>query len=80
MGTLKLLEKFPIEESCIKYLESIRWGENPICPYCEKIRKNWTKRPDGRYNCQHYNCYKSFRVTVGTIFFIEQEYLYKNGF
>ena len=32
---LSLFKKFPTEESCIKHLEKIRWGDKPVCPYCQ---------------------------------------------
>ncbi len=29
----ELLEAFPTEESCIKYLESLRWKEGIVSPF-----------------------------------------------
>lgn len=62
-----MMKRFPTEDDCIRFLETIRWGKdaNPVCPYCgHECTKN--KRKDDRYNCG--SCHKAFRVTVGTIF------------
>ena len=68
MNAFDLSQQFPDEQSCIEYVEKLRWKKKPVCPYCGTMRKNWNKRPDGYYNCQQYKCCKSFRVTIGTIF------------
>lgn len=52
-------------ESCVKYLEKIRWGDEPICPYCSSTNTNPLKK-ELRHHCN--GCRKSFKVTVGTIF------------
>ncbi len=69
MDLIKVMERFPSQESCIKYLEKVRWGANPVpCPHCESIHTG--KRNEsgkvGRWNC--HDCHASFRVTHGTIF------------
>jgi transposase-like protein len=65
---IKLFKKFPTEESCIEFLENIRWGNKVICPYCNsnKTCKHNEKNRRNRHQCQ--DCGKSFKVTVGTIF------------
>jgi transposase-like protein len=69
---IKLFKKFPTEESCIEFLENIRWKDGVICPYCgsNKTCNHNTKvsetRNAKRHQCQ--DCHKSFSVTVGTIF------------
>jgi len=64
---IKLFKKFPTQESCIKYLEKIRWKDGVECPYC-KSGKTCKHTKQGRQNQQCWNCKKSFSVTVGTIF------------
>ena len=65
MDIVKIYECFPTEADCIAYLEKIRWGDIPKCPYCKSEKV--TPTPKGkRYHCN--NCNTSFSVTVGTIF------------
>ena len=63
MNTIQVYQRFPKQEDCIAYLERVRWGDKPTCPYCGSPR---TARNAGRHYC--YNCKTSFSVTVGTIF------------
>ena len=67
MTLIQMMKRFPTEESCIEYLEVLRWGKErqPVCPYCGH-KTTRTKRTDGRYNCG--SCNRAFSVTVGTIF------------
>ena len=56
---------FTTQDSCIEYLEILRWNKKPICPYCKS--NNSTPMPnEKRHHCN--NCNTSFSVTVGTIF------------
>ena len=64
MNIIQIFEQFPTQESCIKHLESIRWSDGPVCPYCHS--KNTHVFQEDRHYC--YNCKTSFSVTVGTIF------------
>jgi len=65
MDILEITKKFPNKEACIKYLEKLRWENEPICVYCNS--KNTCPIPkELRHHCK--NCHKSFSVTVGTIF------------
>lgn len=63
MNIIQIFEKFPTQESCVLYLESKRWGDQPICPYCKSKK---TVPLGKRHRC--YTCTTSFSVTVGTIF------------
>lgn len=63
MNILQIFEQFPTQESCIEYLEKVRWGDKPRCPYCNSEN---TARAEHRRRC--YACKTSFSVTVGTIF------------
>ena len=63
MNLIEVFQKFPTQETCIKYLESKRWKDGVKCAYCgsSKVSKHLK-----RHQCQ--SCYKSFSVMVGTIF------------
>jgi len=47
------------------YLEQIRWGNKPQCPYCSSTNSTPIKN-EGRYHCN--SCFTSYSVTVGTLF------------
>ncbi|WP_342260856.1 transposase [Spiroplasma endosymbiont of Notiophilus biguttatus] len=34
MNILDIINKFPNQESCIKFLEEIRWNNKPKCLFC----------------------------------------------
>lgn len=53
------------QEECIALLEKIRWGGQPVCPYCSSANAAKIKR-EQRYRCNE--CFTSFSVTVGTLF------------
>ncbi len=65
MNIIQIFNKFPTQESCISYLESVRWNGVPRCPYCNSTNQSPLKEKQ-RYHCN--NCNTSFSVTVGTIF------------
>ena len=64
------MERFPDQESCIAYLEKMRWKGKPHCLYCgstgvgrrTETEEGWI----GRWNC--HDCQASFKVTCGTVF------------
>lgn len=60
----ELLEAFPTEEFCIKYLESLRWKNGIISPFDPSSKVYICK--DGSYLCR--NTGKRFNVKTGTIF------------
>lgn len=63
MNIVQVFEQFPTQEDCIDYLESLRWKNGPVCPYCGSFN---TAPSQHRHRC--YDCKTSFSVTVGTIF------------
>lgn len=65
MNIITIFEKYPTQESCIKHIEQVRWGNKPSCPYCKSHRQTPFKNCN-RYHCN--NCNTSFSVTVQTIF------------
>ena len=65
MDLIEVYNIFPTKGDCIKHLETVRWTERPICPYCKSLRH--TKLDNQfRYHCN--TCNTSFSVTVGTLF------------
>lgn len=60
---MDLLERFPDEDSCIEYLEEIRWSEGVVSPFDPK--SNVYKRNNG-YHCRNTN--KQFNVKTNTLF------------
>ncbi len=70
MDLLKVMERFPDQESCIEHLESIRWKGKPKCPHCDC--PNVARRTEtelgriGRLQC--HDCTATFKVTCGTVF------------
>ena len=65
MNIIQIFKYFPTQESCVKHLEKIRWGDKPICVYCGSTNTNPLVK-ELRHHCN--GCRKSFSVTVGTIF------------
>lgn len=65
MNLLQLTTEFSDHSSCIKYLESERWPDGPICHYCGCSRSSALPE-EHRHKCLSCNC--SFSVLQGTIF------------
>lgn len=72
MNLIEVMERFPDQESCIDYLERIRWRSMPYCPHCgciEVVRKKEDGVGVGRVGRFHCSaCKASFKVTCGTVF------------
>jgi transposase-like protein len=68
MDLYQIMERFPDHESCINYLEDVRWGKHPKCPYCqsEDVAQKQEGLRIGRWNC--HACKSSFNVLSGTLF------------
>lgn len=70
MNLVEVMELFPDQQTCISFLEHIRWGDNPTCVHCggDRItkRKETATGRIGRWNCN--SCKVSFKVTQGTVF------------
>ncbi|MEK7827511.1 MAG: IS1595 family transposase, partial [Thermodesulfobacteriota bacterium] len=64
-GTLLEFEHwFRSEQSCMAYLERLRWPDGFVCPKCQ-MRKAWrTKR--GRFHCE--GCHSNVSIMAGTVF------------
>ncbi|MBN4073117.1 transposase, partial [Crocinitomix catalasitica] len=65
MDLIEALSEYNTQAKCIDYLESQRWPEGPVCPYCSS-RDSIPKIKELRHKCN--KCQRSFSVMVGTIF------------
>lgn len=61
----EIYKLFPTRESCLRFIEEIRWKHKPRCPHCGADRVSGLPR-ELRYHCN--NCNTSFSVTVNTLF------------
>ena len=62
---VQLLDYFKDEETCKKYLEIQRWGDNVCCIHCGNAKVYRTNRG---FKCADKGCAKKFSVITGTIF------------
>jgi transposase-like protein len=65
MEIFKIMSRYNTQRKCIEYLEGLRWGKDPCCPYCGSMRST-AKTQEYRHTCNE--CGKSYSVLVGTIF------------
>lgn len=65
MDIVEVFARFPKQEDCLAYLEELRWGGSPKCPYCG-CEKHSDLSKEHRYHCN--SCNASYSVTVDTIF------------
>lgn len=67
MNLFEVMERFPTHQSCIEYLEGIRWENGVFCPHCASV--NVYRKKDGervgRWHCK--DCHASFNVLAGTV-------------
>ncbi|TAL69309.1 MAG: IS1595 family transposase [Bacteroidetes bacterium] len=66
MNLITLQRKLNTDAKCIAHLEKVRWGKNPICPYCNKDERITERQNTYRYHCN--KCNRDFSVLVGTIY------------
>lgn len=67
MNIFEFFKEFSHNDKALAYLESIRWKDGVICPYCKSDKTcKHVEKSKTRWQC--WNCKKSFAVTVGTIF------------
>ncbi len=62
----ELLEWFPDEGACLRYLERMRWGDGFVCRFCGVVGGGWWQMADGLRRCVA--CRAETSVTAGTIF------------
>ncbi len=66
ISVIELTRMFPTQESCIEWLEKVRWDGKPVCAHCGKCdRVSKPKSKPHTYWCG--GCRKQFTVTTGTI-------------
>jgi len=65
-GIAELQRRFPNEQSCIEYLEEIRWNGIPQCPRCSNTYMNTYLVSKERYKCR--SCKYQFNVLSNSIF------------
>ncbi|RYE40706.1 MAG: IS1595 family transposase [Sphingobacteriales bacterium] len=65
MNLQQSFKRWKSEDDCILFLEKIKWGTSPCCPYCKSI-KNTAVPKENRYHCN--TCLTSFSVTTKTLF------------
>ncbi len=61
----ELTDYFHDEIDSIKYFAYKRWGDNPVCPFCD-CEKVYSFSNGITYKCSH--CRKQFNPRIGTIF------------
>jgi transposase-like protein len=69
MNIIDVFNGFQTQEQAIEYLEELRWGGHPVCPYCASEatgRHASGDRAATRWQCR--TCSRAFASTVGTIF------------
>src|SRR5947209_2144339 len=77
----KLADRIRTEADAYKFLEDLRWGDQPVCPHCGSVRKPYFLTPKNGasrktrtgsaserrvWKCA--DCRKQFSVLTGTIF------------
>ena len=69
------VSKIQNDDEARKYMESVLWGNKPVCPHCGTIGEAYRLKPkpdskspvrNGVWECKP--CKRQFTVTVGTIF------------
>lgn len=61
----EFLDHFPSEQSCLDYLERLRWPQGFVCPHCGVAAEPY-RSSRARLMCR--NCSAQSTVTAGTIF------------
>ena len=62
---IEIMNKFPNQETCVKFLEELRWNSKPKCIFCLS-EETFPIVKELRHHCK--KCNKSFSVTAGTVF------------
>ena len=66
MDIVSIFEQFPAQADCIAHLESVRWPDGPVCPYCGAYTNTTPLPKQQRHHCNA--CNTTFSITVRTIF------------
>jgi len=62
----ELLDWFPDDAACLRYMERLRWGEGFSCRFCGAVDGGWWQMGDGLRRCAV--CHHETSVTAGTTF------------
>ena len=62
---VEFIDWFPSDESCLEYLEAVRWPDGFACPMCGN-HPFWSIQRSGLKQCQE--CLHQTSATAGTIF------------
>jgi transposase-like protein len=65
MNLSQISKKYNTHEKCVKYLEEVRWNNEPICVKCGSKKITPVKNDIGNYHC--YNCHTTFSVITDTV-------------
>lgn len=63
----EMMAAYSDENVCREYMEQMRWGGNPTCPFCG-MNNPYRLKNGKTFRCRDKECKKDFTVTVGTIF------------
>nr|VFK39117.1 MAG: Transposase zinc-ribbon domain-containing protein [Candidatus Kentron sp. TC]VFK49379.1 MAG: Transposase zinc-ribbon domain-containing protein [Candidatus Kentron sp. TC]VFK59519.1 MAG: Transposase zinc-ribbon domain-containing protein [Candidatus Kentron sp. TC] len=66
ISAFDFFQKFPDQNAAISYLEDLRWGASPVCPFCGETSVGRMNRDNGEYLRCH-GCNKHFTIRTGTI-------------
>ena len=66
MSVIQVMEKFPDQASCIRFLEVLRWRDGYCCPHCGGTYVRRKTKGNRYWNC--HDCKPTFNVTSGTMF------------
>jgi transposase-like protein len=58
---------FQSVEAARKYLESLRWGSERVCPHCGTVNESFATKKPGVYRCRSKECRKDFSVTTKSV-------------
>ena len=62
-----LMTKLSDENVARQHMEDMRWGGEPVCPFCEG-RRPYKLKNGKSYRCKEKTCKKTFTVTTGTVY------------
>ena len=58
---------FQNHDEARKYLESLRWAGEPVCPHCGTVGGHYATKRTGVWRCHSPECRKDFSVTTKTV-------------
>ena len=64
MSVVQLFKRFPDEDACYAWLESVRWQGQPVCPHCGGMDRVVADPRPRHHRCK--DCRKRFTATTGT--------------